>query len=68
MLGHADTRTTMIYLGFTLDYAKVQEKKDDYLDLIRMKMRANPQAFQEKHNADVVRNVRAFPNTIGENE
>ncbi len=48
MLGHADTQTTMIYLGLTLDdLAKVQEKRDDYLDLIRMQVKANPQAFQE---------------------
>lgn len=43
MLGHADTRTTMLYLGLTLDdLSKVQEKRDDYLDLVRMKMRAEP--------------------------
>jgi len=48
MLGHADTRTTMIYLGLTLDdFQEVHEKRDDYLDTVRMKMRANPQAYNE---------------------
>lgn len=48
MLGHADTATTMKYLGLTVDdLAKVQEKRDDYLDMIRMKVKANPQAYQE---------------------
>jgi len=38
----------MIYLGLTLDdFQEVHEKRDDYLDTVRMKMRANPQAYNE---------------------
>lgn len=48
MLGHADTATTMSYLGLTVDdLAKVQEKRDDYMGMIRMRMKANPQTHQE---------------------
>jgi site-specific recombinase XerD len=48
MLGHADTATTMIYLGLTVDdLARVQEKRDDYLESIRMKVKANPEAYRE---------------------
>lgn len=47
MLGHADTSTTMIYLGPTVDdIAKVQEKWSNYLEMIGMKVKANPQAYQ----------------------
>jgi site-specific recombinase XerC len=46
MHGHADTRMTMIYLSLTVDdLAKAQEKRDDYLDLVRMKAKANPDAI-----------------------
>jgi hypothetical protein len=49
MLGHADTRTTMLYIGLTLDdLTKVQEKRDDYLDIIRMKMKATPERTAER--------------------
>lgn len=45
MLGHADTATTMIHLGLSVDdLSKVQEKRDDYLDMIRMGVKENPQA------------------------
>ena len=49
MLGHADTRTTMLYIGLTLDdLTKVQEKRDDYLDIIRMKMKVTPERTAER--------------------
>ena len=46
MLGHADTAMTMIYLGLTVDdLAKAQEKRDDYLDMVRIMTKANPDAI-----------------------
>jgi site-specific recombinase XerD len=42
MLGHTDTRMTMRYLGITVDQLrKLQEIRDDYLDLVRMRMNEN---------------------------
>lgn len=49
MLGHADTKTTMLYLGISMDrLQKLQDKRDDYLDVVRMRMnqRAAPEAVQ----------------------
>jgi site-specific recombinase XerD len=43
MLGHADTKTTMLYLGVSMDRLhKLQEKRDDYLEMVRVRMRAAP--------------------------
>ena len=49
MLGHADTKTTMLYLGISMDrLQKLQDKRDDYLDMVRMRMkqRAAPEPVE----------------------
>jgi ribosome maturation factor RimP len=44
----ADTAMIMIYLGLTVDdLTKAHEKLDDYLDLVRLRMNANPDAIIE---------------------
>jgi hypothetical protein len=49
MLSHADTKTTMLYLEISMDrLQKLQDNRDDYLDVVRMRMdqRAAPEAVR----------------------
>ena len=47
-LGHAETKTTMLYLGLTVeDLRQARERTSDYLDAVRERMRTMPQPVIE---------------------
>lgn len=48
MLGHADTKTTMLYIGLTVeDLRRARERTSDYLDQVRARMMSMPQPLIE---------------------
>ena len=57
MLGHADTKTTMLYLGITTErLEKLQERVGNYWDSVRLRMKAEPRkAVEYQHPVLIAR-------------